>query len=137
MFESALLEKLKSDTELLSYVSSFAGQPAIFSEFAPEAVEMPYIVFRISRNATDNLPVQEFTINIDYYDFEKSSQNSRKSSERMEFILDRAELNHERYDIIRLFFVSGSQVEQSDPRAIFHRMQFSGRAARKKWIEQL
>jgi hypothetical protein len=137
MFESALLEKLLSDSDLLDYTALFDGEPAIFSEFAPEKAPMPYIVFKISRNAAASPAVQEFSILIDYFDYNNSAKNSREAVERIEFILDRAELEHDRYSKIRIFFSSGASLEEADPRTIHYKMQFIARAGRKKWMKQL
>jgi hypothetical protein len=137
MFESALYNKLRSDTALLSYLNTFGGVPAIFSEYAPEGATMPYLVFRISRSADLSPAVQKFSIFIDYYDNSSSASNSRKAAERIEFILDRVELSHERYSNIRIFFFGGSPLEETDPRIKRYNLQFMARAGRKKWIDQL
>lgn len=137
MFESAIYNALRADTELLKYVSRFRSIPAIFADQAPEGAKMPYIVFRIRRSNDEAVPVQKFSIYIDYYDHGKSAVNSRKAAERIEFVLDRAELDHERYSNIRVFFFDGAPMDDTDPRIIRYNMQFSARAGRKKWIDQL
>ena len=140
MFESSLLTKLTADTELISYLSTFtisgSTTPAIFANHAPEKAEFPYLVFKISQSSSNCLAVKEFNIFIDYYDKDDSESNSRKAVHRIEFLLDRAVLEHERYSYIRLFFFDGDSVEEDDPRAIHYNLQFSARAGRKKWIDE-
>jgi hypothetical protein len=140
MFESALLDALYGDTELCGYVSQYTvGEstvPAIFSEVAPKDASLPYIVFKIARSAADSPAMQKFNIYIDYYDYDKSMANSRKAADRIEFILDRANLEHDRYGCIRVFFFSGGSVpDDDDPRSIHYNMLFEARAGRKKWAD--
>lgn len=137
MFESALLAKLTGDTTLIKYVSTYFSAPAIFAEFAPESAEMPYITFRITRSADESPAVQKFSIFVDYYDYEKSAVRSRKAAERIELLLDRCELSHDRYSNIRIFFFSGSPLEEDDPRSIHYNLQFMARAGRKNFCDQL
>jgi len=141
MFESSLLTKLTNDVELVTYLSSFnvsgTTVPAIFVEFSPETAQMPYLVFRISQSSSDNLAVKEFNVYVDYYDYNKSSSNSRKAAERVEFILDRCVLEHERYSYVRMYFYAGSPVQEEDPRSIHYNLQFTARAGRKKWMSQI
>lgn len=137
MFESALITKLSSDTTLLSYLSTYNSAPAIFSEYAPEAAVMPYLIIRIDRQATDNIAVHDFNIYLDYFDSGVSPANSRKASERIEYLLDYAVLDHERYSSIRLLFESGGSIIEQDPRTVRYNMQVSARACRKKWSGQL
>lgn len=136
MFDSALLAKLQGDPELVALVSDFGGQPAIFSEAAPETAELPYVVFRIERSSTESPAVQKFNVYVDYFNRDTTAVQARAASERIEFVLDRAELEHERYSCIRLFFYSGGIVEDyEDPRAVHYNLLFEARAGRKKWIE--
>jgi hypothetical protein len=135
MFESSVLKKLLTDTALKSYVTLYNAQPAIFSEAAPEDADMPYLIFRIVQSSTDTLAVQKFSLFFDYYDYNKSASNSRKAAERIEILLDRAELEHERFSCIRCFFEEGSPLEEEDPRAIHYNIQFMVRAGNLKAME--
>lgn len=141
MFESALLTKLASDTILTSYVSTFVENgttsPAIFAEFAPETAQLPYITFRITQSSDEVLAIKQFSIFVDYYDYNKSASNSRKAAERIEFLLDRTIIEHERYSCIRLYFFAGSPIQEEDPRSIHYNLQFQARAGRKKWIDEI
>lgn len=141
MFESALLTKLSGDSVLASYVSDFVVNgttaPAIFAEFAPETAQMPYIVFRINQSSDEVLAIRQFSIFVDYYDYNKSASNSRKAAERVEFLLDRSILEHERYNCIRLFFFAGSSIQEEDPRSIHYNLQFTARGGRKKWVDEI
>lgn len=140
MFESSLQTALVSDATLITYVSSFtiAGgtAPSIFSEFAPETAELPYITYKIrATSPDDNLAVRSFSIFIDYFDYNNSASNSRKAAERIEFLLDREVLEHERYNKIRLYYYNGYTIDEADPRSIHYVLQFNVRAGRKKWID--
>jgi hypothetical protein len=46
MFESSYLNLLQASGVLCSLVSTYSGQPSIFSYQAPEDAEPPYLVFR-------------------------------------------------------------------------------------------
>jgi hypothetical protein len=135
MFESAIINKLASDTTLASYVTSHANQPAIFSEVAQETAVMPYIVIRIDRSTVDGI-VQPAALFIDFYDRNKSRANSRRAVERIEFLLDDEKLTHDRYADIRLFFFAGSPVPEEDSRDIHYNIQFECRAVRSKWATE-
>jgi hypothetical protein len=142
MFESSLLKKLCDDATLCGYVSTFTTTshttvPSIFNKAAPEAAIFPYITFYITQSSNECPAVKEFTALIDYFDNNKSSAKSNKAAERIEFLLDRAELEHDRYSCIRMFFFSGSEVPEEDPRIVHYNLQFTARAGRKKWINQL
>jgi|WetSurMetagenome_2_1015567.scaffolds.fasta_scaffold84133_2 hypothetical protein len=136
MFESSLEAKLKADATLVGYLSSRNSSPSIFAEFAPEGVELPYIVFRISRSGGDDSMVQPFNVYIDIFDYSVSSKKVRSAAERVEFILDKTTLNHERYDTIRMFFYNGEQIQDDeDKRKIHYNLLFEARAGRKKWMD--
>lgn len=137
MFESIIINTLKADPELGDYVSSYQGQPAIFSEEAPEDTEKPFIIIELNRQSTGHLALQTFTLDVDYLDTNKSRTNSRKAVQRIEFALDQAILTHERYDSIRLSFESAGPVPSTDARDIHYNTQFSVRAGRKAWCKQL
>ena len=137
MFESAIIKLLSEDDDLASLLTVFDSSPAIFAERAPKAAMTPFIIFKIDRSSNECPAVQEFTVLIDLYDYDKSRVNSNKAIERIEFLLDRAEIEHERYSKIRLVFFAGSYVEETDPRDIHYNMQFLARAGRKKWVQQL
>lgn len=137
MIESVILTALSADTVLKSLISTFNGQPAIFSDTAPEGVTKPYITFRLDRRGANDLAVAEFSLYVDYWDCGSSKVNARKASERIEFILDQKDFEHERYSTIRVSFFSGGPVEEDDPKAIHYNQLFNIRAFRKKWIDQL
>jgi hypothetical protein len=137
MIESVILSALKADAQLIALVSTFRGQPAIFSDTAPEGVIKPYITFRLDRRSANDLAVAEFSLYVDYWDYSISRVNARKASERIEFLLDQKDFEHERYSTIRVSFFSGGPVEEDDLKAIHYNQLFDVRAFRKKWIDQL
>lgn len=137
MIESVILTALKADAALVALVSTFNAQPAIFDGTAPEGVTKPYITFRIDRRSSNDLVIAEFTLYIDYWSTGASKANARRASERIEFLLDQKDFEHERYSTIRVSFFSGGSVEDEDPKEIHYNQMFDIRAFRKKWIDQL
>lgn len=134
MFESALYNALMADATLATFISTFEGKPSIFSEMAPETATLPYVVFRIARYGTEAAAVQRFNVYVDIFGYDTSQKNVRKASEEIEFLLDRAKMNHERYGAIRLFLQSGESIsDEDDPRSVHYNMLFEARAGRKKW----
>jgi hypothetical protein len=138
MFEVVLQSVLATDSVLTGLVSVFNGAPSVFSEEVPESVSTPYIVHSISRRADSNTAaLEDFTINVDYYDRTKTSgasrERSRSAAQRIEFLLDNTVHNSSRYDSIRIMFESGGPTPDADPRDVHYNLQFSARAGRKAW----
>ena len=136
MIESTILQVLQSDSELVSYVTTFAGLPAIFSESAPEGAKKPYVTFRIAELSPAHTAIARFSLYTDYWDYGTSKATARKAAERMKFLLDQKYFEHERYSMIRVSFFSGGMVDEDDPLVIHYNQQYSVRACRKKWSEQ-
>lgn len=137
MIESIIISTLAADSALVALLATYNSAPAIFSEEAPEEAEEPNITIGLTRNSGLDPTIQLFTLNVDFWDYDGSRVNSRAAAERIEFVLDRADLSTTRYSSIRCFFASGGPVSETDPRAIHYNSQFEIRAFRKKWIEQL
>lgn len=135
MFEKELLDILQGDTVLAAYVSTYGTQnkPAIFSDFAPENANMPYIVFKISYWNNLDVVVHRFSVIIDYFDYEKSAVNSRTAAFRIQYLLDRRKIDSVRYGGIRFFLFGSGAVIEDDPRAIHYNLEFEARAGRKAW----
>jgi hypothetical protein len=135
MLEKALTDILQGDAILAGYVNTFGtgSRPSIFSEFAPEKAAMPYIVFKISYWNNQDVVVHRFTVDIDFYDYNKSAVNSRKAADRIIFLLDHTKIESDRYGGIRLFLFGGGSVVEDDPRAIHYHVEFDCRAGRKSW----
>ncbi len=136
MIESTILQVLQSDSELVSYVTTFAGLPAIFSESAPEGAKKPYVTFRIAELSPAHTAIARFSLYTDYWDYGTSKATARKAAERMKFLLDQKYFEHERYSMIRVSFFSGGMVDEDDPLVIHYNQQYSIRACRKQWSEQ-
>jgi hypothetical protein len=137
MFETALQTRLSSDGILSGYLSRYMDAPAIFSELAPDAVEAPYMVYRIDSMAADHPAVERFSIFIDYYARDISRANSRKAVDRIKNLLDQTVLTSDRCDSIRIFYYSGGPAPVDDPRDIHYNIQFEARAGRRSWAQQL
>lgn len=134
MFESALHQALAADGDLAELLSTYEGAPAIFSDEAPAKAVEPYLIYRITRLSTENDAVQSFNIYLDYFDTGKSWARSRAAAFRIECMLDKVILTSERFDKIRLFYESDGSVPDTE---IHHNLQFSARATRKAWAQQL
>lgn len=136
MIESIVLQALQNDAELVSYVTTFANLPAIFSESAPEGAKKPYITFRIAELSPAHTAIARFSLYTDYWDYGTSKVVARKAAERMKFLLDQKYFEHERYSKVRVTFFSGGTVDEDDPLVIHYNQQYSIRACRKQWSEQ-
>jgi len=139
MIDKTIIDALKADSALAGFLTTYANSPSIFANEAPEDAALPYITVRITRNAsTEESIFHDFNLYIDIWDFDKSRADTNKTAERIEFVLDQKTYSSDsRYGTIRTWFFSGGWVEDIDPRNIHYNMQFSARAARKKWIQQL
>jgi len=137
MFESSIVKLLRADNMLVSKLSTYNSMPTIFSNQAPEGTQFPCIVFYIHRTQSDDACLDGFVLMVDYYSYGVSDVNANIAVERIEFLLDRAHLEHDRYDTIRVFFFSGTTVPDPDPRMYHYNLQFNARAGRKKWMQQL
>lgn len=138
MIESTIIDTLKADATLRGRVTKYEGEASIFSELAPEAAKEPYITINITRSQTSgDLVLHDFTLMVDYWAFNTTRKRTREASERIEYLLDNKQFTHERYSSIRVWFFSGGWVEEDDPRAIHYNQQFTVRACRKKWIDNL
>jgi len=136
MFESELLQTLKSNAELTSYVSTYAGRPAIFHNFAPEKVEYPYITFKINRLAAEDEIIERFNIYVEYWDRRVVKNKANAASRCIEFLLDRAVLDNEHLSNIRIFYDSTDLVDESDVSMIHYSHQFKARACRESYIRR-
>lgn len=137
MFETALQAKLVGDGQLAAYLSKYQGFAAVFSEFAPDAVETPFLTYRITSVAADHPTVETFSVMLDYYCRDVSRADSRKAVDRIKNLLDFCDLSSDRYDTIRLFYYSGGPAVAEDPRDIHYNLQFEARAGRKSWAATL
>lgn len=137
MFYEALIPILKADVVLKELVGTFGSgsSPSIFSEFAPDDAKTPYIVVNIDQQSNRDVTIELFEVNVDFYDYGKSAVDSREFAERIEYLLDHAKIDSNRYGAIRFFKFDGGPVREDDPRAIHHNMLFQVRAGRKAWGE--
>lgn len=136
MLYDAIINKLRVDTELTNLISTYKNAPAIFSEGAPEGVNLPYIVIGISRTREDSA-IHTFLISVDYYDNGSSLFKSNIASERIEIVLDNQILSNDRYDSVRVRFASADSIPDVDTRKINQSLLFTARASRKKWMKTI
>lgn len=134
-----IIDVLKVDSALKARVTKYANEPAIFSELAPKAAIEPYVTINLSRNQTSgDLVLHDFILMVDFWGTDTTRVKTREASERIEFLLDNKQFDTDtRYHKIRIWFFSGGWVEEDDPRAIHYNQQFTVRASRMKWIENL
>jgi hypothetical protein len=139
MFEGSLISLLRSDTGLAAFVSTYKTAPAIFSDVAPEDASLPFAETVIQENSVGDSVVASFTVLVDFYNSTESAVSARAFCQRVVELLDRQEINNDsRYHRIRFFINSGPyRVEEGDPRDVHYRVQFSARAGRKKFIDEL
>jgi len=139
MIEKTIVDALRADAVLISKVSLYNKHPAIFSELAPEAAIQPYITINLSRSkASDDLVLHDFILMVDFWGTDSTRVDTRIASERIEYLLDNKQFHTDlRYHTIRVWFFSGGWVEDNDPRTIHYNQQFTVRASRMKWIENL
>lgn len=139
MFEAKFKELLASDNDITSKLSTYNSEPAIFSEFAPEDADLPYIVFKIERYPSASKSIDRFNIYCDYFEYGTSYKNARAISERIEYICDINQITDDaRYSNIRLDRSSaGSVPEPSTPKKIHYNTQIQARGSRYKWMQQL
>ena len=139
MFEKTLINLLAADSDLQTLLSSFSGNPAIFSSAAPQKAERPYIVFDIDKLAPENLAAAAFDIVLDVYHRQESGKELREIAERIEFVCDRAFIDVDaggRFQGIRLFYEDGREIENQDVKIRHYVVRLSARAGRKKWAEE-
>jgi hypothetical protein len=135
MFESALVDLLRADTELATYVTTRNSKPSIFADEAPEGVEMPYIVCKINMSGTAGNIVMSSDVYIDYYDYDLSRAKADSAGRRIELLLDKKKIDSERLGDIRFSLGSCGFVDESDPRSIHYNLLFDTRGARKDWMQ--
>lgn len=145
MIEQIAVDALKKDSVLKTLITRYEHEPAVFSELAPKAAVEPYITINMSRNATNSLVLQTMEMMVDVWGYDTTRVDIRAISERVEYIFDnkifqksyQSLITNARYTDIRIWFYSGGWIEEDDPRAVRYNQQFTVRACRKKWIDQL
>jgi len=138
MIESVIINALKADATLKTKVTLYNGEAAIFTRLAPEAAKLPYVTINLTRSQTiGDIVLHDFILMVDYWDYGTSTKKANEASERIEYIFDNKQFTHARYSSIRIWLFSGGWVEDEDPRSIHYNQQFSVRACRKKWIDQI
>lgn len=137
--EAAITQRLRADTTITQYVSTFNGSPAIFSDIAPQQAERPYVVFDVqnTNDSVNNLGVNAFVIDVDIYAGRNDHSKIRALGQRIIFSLDRTILKCDNYTTIRLYFESEGHVENQDIKITHYNMQFYARGCRYAWMQQL
>lgn len=137
MFEKVLRNFLIADAELISCISIYKNEPAIFANTAPSDSMFPRITFYIRKAASDTIVIDQFTVMIDFWDEGLNWSKSNKAAKRLDLILDRKTLNDETYSNIRIYRFGSGSVSETDPRAIHYNNQFQARATRKAYINSI
>lgn len=140
MFYSELIEILRSDTKVSDTVSTFVEQseiiPAIFSDYAPESAELPYIVVKIGGSKQPDNVITLATVTIDYWNYDQSRQKSDEFSIAIEDLLDLKCINAENFTDIRFNITNSDYIDQSDPRSIHFNTMFTARCSRSGWMKR-
>ena len=140
MIEKAFIDLLAADVTLVALLSEFEGQPAIFSNVAPQNAELPYIVFDVEVAAGENRAAAAFDIFCDVWHRAESGVDIRQIAERIEYVCAHMRVDVDaggRFQAIRFFYEDGFEVENTDPEIRHYVATVSARAGRKKWCEQL
>ena len=135
--EAAIIYHLRADSNVTQYVSSFNGSPAIFTDVAPQEATEVYIVLDIQGNASDNLAIDSFLVDIDIYGLKDDTVNIRALTLAIEFALDREILECDEYTTIRFYRESKGHVDNRDIKIIHYNMQMSARGSRYAWMQQI
>lgn len=128
MFESTIINKLAGDATLTGILTTFAGQPSIFSNDAPEDAVTPFVIITISGGERLE-PIQMYSLFVDYYDFFESRVNARIAARRIQYQLDNQRLQPTNFTDIRVWQFGGATwISGEDPRDIHINQQFYIRA---------
>ena len=142
MFEAAVLDVATADSELTSFLSTYASEegtaPSIFFNSAPPKTEFDYLVFTITDtgNEADSV-IDLFVVTFDYFGYSKSSSNAVDAMKRIVELFDRTHLSDSYYDTIRFFKTGIDYVESGDPLAQHYNTRFKTRAGRSGWMSTL
>lgn len=134
MFEAALITALRNISGLTTYLTTYNGQPSIFSNLAPETAQKPYLIFDITSAGPVEKAVEQMNVYINLHDQGTSLASMRAAIRAIEYGLDRTVLSNSDYDNIRIFYFNKGLIPQADPRDLHYNIQFSARAGRKGWM---
>jgi len=137
MFEGEIITLFLNSTDIVDNISSYAGQPSIFTNEAPEEVDFPYIVFDIRTISPPDSIIDRFMVDIDCYDYKNSGAGLRTLVNSINETLDNQRVNNSRYSDIRIRRDIYSRVPTGDPRAFHYHIQIEARATRKKWMSTI
>lgn len=133
-----IYKRLKGNASLATLLATYMGRPAVFCDVAPEEAVRPYVVFALERrfNDTGSL-VDQFTLDVDYWDYGDSRTVAREAIEAIEFEFDMGTIEAVDYSNVRFFTPRSGYVKEDDPRLIHYNIEFPVRASRGKFIRQL
>ena len=138
MFEASLITLLAADSALTTRITTFGASPAIFSDYAPEEAELPYIVFDIEENETDSLIIDEFDIEVDIYGLRTAAKTIREIVERVVFVCDRTIITGDsRFTTIRLYRGNNRLEPVNNSKTTCYTVRLSARGTRKKWADTI
>ena len=137
-FENTIVNYLKTDGTLLSFISTYASEPAIFIDYAPEDADKPYIVLDVFTNETASPVLDQFTIDFDIYSLRTYTRQIRQIVERIIFTMDKAVINTDyAYHAIRFYRGSSGMVSESGSKFTHYNVRMNARASRKLWMENI
>lgn len=140
MIENLILTQMNTNTALKSLVSKICGgNPAFFSEQAPENAQFPYVILVTDYHKTAWHGIHEFNVYFHIYDDDTSFVNISEITQLLEFMFDRKtfeDLEND-YSHVRFFFYEKTEWREEDPRITHYILHFNARACRKAWTQQL
>ena len=139
MIEDVIVEQLRNDGTIAGILSTYNGDPAVFSETAPEDVDRdgPYMVVVVRVFPAPDYVIDQFDIFVHYFQRGTSRAKAREVSFRVEAIFDPNTFQNDVYADIRFYRRHGDFLPEPDPLEIHYVKQLSARGSRKKWMQQL
>lgn len=134
MFYTALINALRSDSNIANTVSTYNNNPAIFSNEAPENAVMPYIIIDIDNHPNADSVMIRSDVYINYWDKNKPRMVADQAAIAITNRLDTMRLVSDVVTDIRFTEMSSGYVNNPDPRIIHYNITFTTRAARSKWM---
>lgn len=142
MYNAELIQLLRGDSELLSYVSTYTPPkggtpiPSIFINSAPEGVPFQYIVVTIKDNPVDGVIV-DFSVMFNIFGFDWSNVKSVNTVNRIMNLIKYRVINTTRYGPVRHFEPKQYFIDEPDLQAKHYVVMVEARATEKQWCEQL
>ena len=138
MIDSVIVGLLKSDSYIISKLSTFSGGAAVFSDVVPESAKFPNMTVRCMQISV-RPHIKVFNVYIDYWDHNANASRkaARDVANHIENKLDgyRHTGEHDIYSDLRFRLLSGYAATREEYNGIHYNLFFGVRACRKQWSE--